>query len=60
MIEKKKKGKRSKKPTEAELDMLYSQMTAKEVGEHYGVAESTVRKWILEYRKESKKQNEEN
>lgn len=53
MIEKKRKGKRSKKPTEAELKMLYSQMTAKEVGEHYGVAESTVRKWILDYRKES-------
>lgn len=52
MIEKKKKGKRSKKPTETELSMLYSQMTAKEVGEHYGVAESTVRKWILDYRKE--------
>ena len=52
-------GRKSKKPTEAELEMLYSQMTAKEVGEHYGVAESTVRKWILEYRKESKKENAE-
>lgn len=29
-------------------------MSAREIAEHYGVAESTVRKWIGEYRKESK------
>lgn len=50
----KQSGRKSKKPLKAELEMLYSQMSAKEVAEHYGVAESTVRKWIGEYRKESK------
>ena len=33
-------------------------MTAREIAEHYGVAESTVRKWIGEYRKESKNAEE--
>ena len=54
----KQSGRKSKKPTEAELEMLYSQMSAREVAEHYGVAESTVRKWIGKYRKESKNAEE--
>lgn len=49
----KQSGRKSKKPTQSELEMLYSQMSAREVAEHYGVAESTVRKWIGDYRKES-------
>lgn len=53
MIEAKKKGRRSRKPSEQELAMMYSQMTAKEVGERYGVAETTVRRWIREYRRNS-------
>ena len=57
MIEKKRGGRPSKKPDEAQLSMLYSGMTAKELAEHYGVSVSTVQRWIAEYRKESK--NEE-
>lgn len=48
----KQSGRKSKKPSKEELEMLYSQMSAREIAEHYGVAESTVRKWIGEYRKE--------
>lgn len=55
MIEPKRMGRRSKKPTEAELAMYYSQMTAKECAEHYGVSEQTVRRWVTEYRKEAKR-----
>lgn len=54
----KQSGRKSKKPSQAELEMLYSQMSAREVGEHYGVAESTVRKWIGEYRKETENAEE--
>lgn len=50
----KKLGRVSKRPSEQELDKLYSQMSAREVGEHYGVSESAVRKWIAFYRKEEK------
>lgn len=51
----KKAGRKSKKPTEAELEFLYSQMSASEIAKHYGVAESTVRKWLGDYRKENGK-----
>lgn len=57
MIERKKLGRASKKPTEAELASLYSQMTAKEVALHYGVAESTVRKWLADYRRKGDENN---
>lgn len=60
MIAVKPNGRRSKKPTEEELAMMYGGMTAKEVGEYYGVTESTVRKWLAEYRKESRRNAEEN
>lgn len=45
-------GRPSKRPTNAELAMLYQNMTAKEVAEHYGVSEYTVRNWINKARKE--------
>lgn len=48
---KKKRGKPSKRPPEAELAELYARMTAKQVAEHYGVATSTVKNWIAYYRK---------
>ena len=57
MIKRKKLGRASKKPTEAELASLYSQMTAKEVASHYGVSESTVRKWVADYRKQEEENN---
>ena len=52
MLGKKKGGRPSKKPSAVELDLMYSQMSAREVGEHYGVTEQTVRKWIQAYRSE--------
>lgn len=56
MLEFKKPGRPSKKPTMAELDMLYQNMTLKELATHYGVAESTAKKWIIGYRKELRKE----
>ena len=55
----KQSGRKSKKPSKVELEMLYSQMSAREVAEHYEVAESTVRKWIGEYRKEDENGNQQ-
>lgn len=53
----KKKGRPSKRPSDAELAMLYSGMTAKEVAKHYGVSVSTVKAWIASTRKEQKNEN---
>lgn len=50
----KKRGRKSKRPPLAELETLYSGMTAKEVGQHYGVAEQTVYQWLNFYRKQEK------
>lgn len=55
MIKKKVGGRPSKKPSEAELSMLYESMTATEIAEKYGVAVSTVRSWITQYRKNKQK-----
>ena len=55
----KQSGRKSKKPSKVELEMLYSQMSGREVAEQYGVAESTVRKWIGEYRKEDENGNQQ-
>lgn len=52
VIPKKKGGRPSKRPTNAELAILYQSMTAKEVAERYGVSEYTVRNWINKARKE--------
>ena len=54
VIARKKAGRPSKRPTNEELAMLYASMTAKEIGEHYGVSEFTVRNWINKARKEEK------
>lgn len=42
----KKRGFKSKAPSDEQLLTEYVNMTAKEIGEKYGVAESTVRGWI--------------
>ena len=57
MLECKRAGRPSNKPTMAELDMMYQHMTAKELANHYGVAEVTVKKWIYRYRKELKRKD---
>ena len=51
MIPAKKRGRRAIKPSEEELAMLYSSMTAGEIAKHYNVKETTVRKWLYDYRK---------
>lgn len=50
----KKRGRKSRRPSQKELETLYSGMTAKEVGQHYGVAEQTVYQWLNFYRKQEK------
>lgn len=55
MLEPKRGGRPSKKPTIEELDYLYQKKTAREIAAFYGVTENTVRRWIHEYRKESGK-----
>lgn len=55
MIASKKRGRPSKRPSNEELSMLYSGMTAKEIAAHYGVALSTVKTWIRLARKEDSK-----
>lgn len=52
MLEYKKKGKPSKKPSAEELSRLYETKTAKEIAFQLGVSESTVKHWIADYRKE--------
>lgn len=53
----KKKGRPSKRPSDEELAMLYSAMTAREVAEHYGVSVSTVKAWIASTRREQSDEN---
>lgn len=48
----KKGGRPSKRPSNAELAMLYASMTAREIAEQYGVSVYTVRNWINKARKE--------
>lgn len=57
---KKKRGRPSKRPPEAQLDMMYSMMTAREIAEQLKVSVKTVERWIYEYRKESEVQNNAN
>ena len=56
-LEKRKGGRPSKKPTANELILLRSGgLTNKQIGEHFGVAESTVLAWLHQYRKELEKE----
>lgn len=48
------KKSRSKAPADEQLLTDYASMTAKEIGDKYGAAESTVRAWIREARKRMK------
>lgn len=60
MIERKKAGRPSLKPSEEELAMLYKAMTMREVAQHYGVTEQTVKRWIYGYRREARERGEDN
>ena len=55
MIPSKKGGRPTTKPSAEVLSMLYSSMTATEIAKQYNVAESTVRRWLCDYRKAERK-----
>lgn len=48
----KKPGFESKIPPREELERMYAEHTAKELAAHYGMSESTIRRWINKYRSE--------
>ena len=52
MLQKKNKGRTSKRPSMEELSELYSRLTAKQIADQFGVSDSTVRHWIATYRKQ--------
>ena len=55
MIPNKRSGRPSRKPSESELSAMYAIYSANQLAEHYGVAESTIRRWIASYRHEERK-----
>lgn len=54
MLEAKKGGRPTNKPSIEELDRMYANMAAGEIAKKFGVTEQTVRRWICNYRKEQK------
>ena len=54
MIDKKVGGRKTKCPSEYELNLMYQTMTAKEIGDELGVSETTVRRWIWNYRRKAR------
>lgn len=57
MLQKKKKGRISKRPKIEVLSELYEHMTAKQIAEQFKVSDSTVRHWISDYRNQIKEVN---
>lgn len=56
----KKRGRVSKCPAPEFFGDLYAAYTSKELGQIYGVKESTVRSWACRMRKEARKKEEGN
>lgn len=54
MIERKKSGRPTKRPSSEKLSTMYKTMTAKEISHIYEVSEDTVRSWILYYRRKER------
>lgn len=54
----KKGGRPTNRPRAEVLAILYTEMTATEIGELYGVAPRTVRGWLTRYRKEYRQMTE--
>lgn len=52
---KKKRGRRTIRPSEEELAKLYANHTAKEIAEIYNVSVRTAESWVVYYRKQHKK-----
>lgn len=60
MIPPLKKGRPSKKPTEAELELLIrAGYTVKQIAEERDVSPYTVKGWIAQYRKEARLRGED-
>ena len=55
MIPYKKPGRPTKRPTNAQLEMLYSAMTAGEIAKQFKVSETTVRNWLKKAREDDAK-----
>ena len=58
ILERKKSGRRSKRPDMETLDEIYKKHTAYEIGTFYGVSENTVYSWVHRYREELKRAEE--
>ena len=56
MLEKKHAGRPSNRPDIDTLSDLYSVKTAHEIANLYGVADTTVRRWIARYREDLEQQ----
>lgn len=56
---KKKGGRPTKKPSDAQLAIMYQTMTATEIGKEFDVSPNTVRNWIRKVRNEQKKLEEQ-
>ena len=52
----KKVGRKTSRPPVEELAKLYETKTTRELAEHYGVPESTVKGWIFYYRHKAPQQ----
>ncbi len=53
MLEPRKRGRRSKRPNIAQLDMMVQAgFTNKQIADEFGVCEGTVKHWFATYRKE--------
>lgn len=56
-MRKKQTGRKSKRPTKYEFEMLYLDigMSAQEMADRYGVAKQTIYQWSNQFRKEEQK-----
>lgn len=54
-MEKKKAGRKSKRPSKEQFEALYSDYSAPELAERLGVSIGTIYQWANQFRKEEKK-----
>jgi excisionase family DNA binding protein len=53
LFEPKPKGRKSKKPTVYEFELARQGMTQTEMAEYFGVSNSTICRWLREFREEA-------
>lgn len=49
-MEKKKAGRKSKRPTKEQFEMLYKEMKASDLAKHFGVSTPTIYQWSMYFR----------